>query len=446
MNTTAAEFWVGNGTGASGTVNQTGGSLTVGNWLAVGRGGGNGTFNLSNGAVAVNTTTGHFDVGAGGGSTGTFNQTGGSVTATGSTAYLGENGTAVYNMSGGTFTASSGTVFGVNSGASGTLTLQGATGATGALANGGGGEQFITGNITFGNAGTAANTINLNGGTLQTTGFTVGAGTGAKTINFNGGTLQAGAANATFLGGGGIIAVVQAGGAVLDTNGNAVTITTAFTSGAAADGGLTKSGGTGTLTLTAANTYVGPTTVNAGALVLTGSIGTAAAPAGMLTVSAAGTLGGTGTFNLGANNAALNGTVAPGAIPTAGTAGTLTIVTTGALTLASTASTQIDLLSGGTQDLITATGARLTLGGTLALNDTAGTGTFVLFGGLAAAPNGSFASVTGVPSGDAASFTYNPADGTYSVTIAAVPEPSTWTLGAFGLGLAAVWLRRRRVA
>jgi autotransporter-associated beta strand protein len=57
---------------------------------------------------------------------------------------------------------------------------------------------------------------------------------------------------------------IQAGGAIIDSNGNNITINTPLLDGG---GGLTKQG-TGNLTLAGANTYSGNTTVNAGSLVL----------------------------------------------------------------------------------------------------------------------------------------------------------------------------------
>ncbi len=60
--------------------------------------------------------------------------------------------------------------------------------------------------------------------------------------------------------------------ATLDTNGNSVTLATAFQTGTLGTAALTK-GGTGTLTLTAANTYTGNTRINNGRLILTGGDG-----------------------------------------------------------------------------------------------------------------------------------------------------------------------------
>jgi autotransporter-associated beta strand protein len=140
-------------------------------------------------------------------------------------------------------------------------------------------------------------TINLNGGTLATgrqfvrDGGTGGTqGTGTANFNFNGGTLQA-QANQTS--GNGwfetattgnfqvVTTTVQAGGAKIDTNGFTTNVNTVLahdgTLGGTPDGGLTKSG-TGTLSLGAANTFTGATTINGGTLALgaSGSISSSA--------------------------------------------------------------------------------------------------------------------------------------------------------------------------
>src|SRR5260370_36608206 len=96
--------------------------------------------------------------------------------------------------------------------------------------------------------------IYVNGGQTNNTG-------GGGFILFNGGTLQPTGNSTTFLqtltG-----AKVQAGGAVIDTNGFNVTIAQPLVHdvalGSTADGGLTKIG-VGTLTLTGGNPYTRPT-------------------------------------------------------------------------------------------------------------------------------------------------------------------------------------------
>lgn len=67
----------------------------------------------------------------------------------------------------------------------------------------------------------------------------------------------------------------------------------------------------GTTTLTAANSYTGPTNINAGTLNVTGSIGSIGTPSGTINVLAGATLdvGATGAINIGANNLTNAGTL-----------------------------------------------------------------------------------------------------------------------------------------
>ena len=84
--------------------------------------------------------------------------------------------------------------------------------------------------------------------------------------------LQASASSANFLSAL-TNAVVQAGGAIIDTNGNNVTVAQSLTHdpnlGAVVDGGLTKNGA-GLMTLAGINTYTGATTISAGTLQIGG--------------------------------------------------------------------------------------------------------------------------------------------------------------------------------
>jgi autotransporter-associated beta strand protein len=101
---------------------------------------------------------------------------------------------------------------------------------------------------------------------------------------------------------------VVLGATTLTVGGNnlSTTLTGVITDGTgSARGGSLVKAGTGTLTLSGANDYTGTTTVNAGALVVTGAIANSA-----VTVNAGGTLAGTGT--VGATTIMSGGTFAPG--------------------------------------------------------------------------------------------------------------------------------------
>jgi autotransporter-associated beta strand protein len=131
------------------------------------------------------------------------------------------------------------------------------------------------GNLDLNYAGGASSscTYNLNAGTLTVPQIIASSPNGIRNFNFNGGTLKAAGNNATFLASGVATAAnVRNGGAIVDDVGFNVTIAqpllhSTISGDSAIDGGLTKLG-TGTLTLTGANTYNGNTTVKAGTLEL----------------------------------------------------------------------------------------------------------------------------------------------------------------------------------
>ena len=143
-----------------------------------------------------------------------------------------------------------------------------------------------------GGAGQTANgTMNMNGGTLKitTTGTAIQgavgtAGGGTSTLNLSGGAKLVAGSNSSNWIHSLSTATIGAGGATIDTDGHDIGISQAF-SGA---GGLTKSG-TGTLTLSGANTYGGLTSVQDGALVVNLSL------SGNVSVAAGAAFGGSGT-------------------------------------------------------------------------------------------------------------------------------------------------------
>lgn len=173
-------------------------------------------------------------------------------------------GATTLTATGGTFTANSGALLTLGSvtGTATSFTVNGAgdtaiTGVigttTGALTKDGAGTLTLTGGNTYSGTTTiTAGTLNANSSAA------LGDHSATNTLIFNGGTLKAGGAitsEATRL-----VTLTSTG--IIDTNGNAVSIAGVI-SGA---GGLTKSGGIGTLTLSADNNYTGTTTISTGTL------------------------------------------------------------------------------------------------------------------------------------------------------------------------------------
>ncbi|MES2476399.1 MAG: autotransporter-associated beta strand repeat-containing protein [Verrucomicrobiota bacterium] len=262
------EIWVGDGGGSVGTLNFNAGQVNVTGWLAVGRTGGTGTFNMTGGTYTKNANpTNASIIGATG--PGTFNQTGGNFNIGSGPTWLGEVNSGVWNISGGNANIQ-GVQLGVNNGASGTINLQGNTGLTGALPNGGGTGVISAGVVTMGgpNGGTGTSLINLDGGTLAVNRLVGGGTLASRVVNFNGGTLRLRANDAPLAPSvSDVTTNVNVGGAKIDSGGFNGTIGTVLAhAGVGTDGGLTK-GGAGTLTLTQANTYNGPGLVTGGALV-----------------------------------------------------------------------------------------------------------------------------------------------------------------------------------
>lgn len=142
---------------------------------------------------------------------------------------------------------------------------------TSVTANGALDMFFTSGGSTVGNF-----SVNLNGGVLAVDNIQESSyGSQSGTFNFNGGLLRA---LGNDVGAGffpatpaQLTAVVNAGGAVIDDNGFNITVANVLKHGTGTpDGGLTKLGA-GSLTLTAANTYTGNTTISNGVLALSGS-------------------------------------------------------------------------------------------------------------------------------------------------------------------------------
>ncbi len=257
------ELWVGQG--GTGVYNLSGtAKVTVNNWIAIGRGGGTGTMNVSGNAIFTKPGPNSFIVGASG--PGVLNQSGGFVTNSSGDTWIGEAGAGTYNMSNG-------------------ISMHGYT--------------------QLGRNGGSSGTLNLVGGSFGAT--QVAPGGGSSAINFNGGTLVARANQANFMSGLGS-ATILAGGVVLDSAGFNITIGQTLTDGGLG-GGLTKNGA-GTAVLTGANNYTNLTAVNGGKLILS----TAHIGGGDLTVA--------NTAGAGVRSIALNSQTALNNVTLAPTTGT----------------------------------------------------------------------------------------------------------------------------
>ena len=232
--------------------------------------GGN-TLVINNGTLTVNNAAQAFGAGA----SGTVDQSGGMVTL-GSTTAFGSTWqiSPQYLISGGSLILTNGAnIRGMNN-----FTASGSAIVRVGAPTGVGNMQFgdstlnpvvtITNNaqVTFASspkisAATSGRTyLNLDGGVLTVPGF--GTSTGTNTVNFNGGLLAFSAGN-TIAANAVSTFNIRKGGAYLDTGASSVSINQPLLN--AGSGGLSKSG-SGTLTLGGANTYIGPTTISAGTL------------------------------------------------------------------------------------------------------------------------------------------------------------------------------------
>jgi autotransporter-associated beta strand protein len=230
---------------------------------------------VANPAGGVLNSSTQIAVGWGANSTGIVNQTGGVINS-GHQVPLGwgAGSTGTYNISGAT-SGPNATVLNASVASDQGIVLGWGNG-TGVFNQSGGVVNILHGTLQFGQASagvtTSTGTYNLSGGILNTPLIQKSFAGNTATFNFNGGTLSPTASAANFMQGLNA-ANVQAGGAVIDTNGSVITIAQPLLhSGAGTDGGLTltdsNAGATGNLTLNGANTYNGTTRVisSAGAL------------------------------------------------------------------------------------------------------------------------------------------------------------------------------------
>ncbi len=404
------DYTIGGGAAAARTlvVNQSVDGTFAGNFSNEGTGGRSLALNKQGGAkltlTGSNTLSGGVTVNNGSLAAGSLTAFGtGAVAVNGGTLELG--GFAVTNA----ITLAGGTLG--NSGAA--VTRAGDVALAAASSIGGTGDITLGGAITgaFGLTKVGTGTVTLNGANAAT-GITVTAG-----------TLKAGTATAL---GGGAVAV---NGGALDLNGftiaNDVTLS--------GTGSLTNSAGTGIA-------------VNNLALGTAGTVGTNGQ-----TLTVGGALTGSGTIN---GNVAVNGTLAIGNSP-----GLITV--NGDTTLSASTASLFEIAGIGARgtayDALTVTGT-LTLDGTIAVVTyggfdtttlTAGTTYDLLDWGTLNASGFNIASdldlsglaLAGGLEWDTTNFL---TDGTISVVVTAVPEPSTYGLMGAGALAAMAFVRRRR--
>jgi fibronectin-binding autotransporter adhesin len=355
------------------------------------------------------------------------------------------------------------------------------------IKTGSGGQLNLTGNISGGNANTkiflntsvggdntttyrfAGNntfvaTIEVwRGGVVVASANALGAPTNLIRFNSNNNTTTGDLRFETSASFANPIELVAGGGGPINTNANVVTLTGVLSGGYA--GGLNKLG-SGSLNLTANNTYTAGTTVNEGTLLVNNTSGSGTGT-GAVTVISAATLGGSGTVGTGAAAFNLNSgaNLAPG-----NSVGTITLNVTNAtlagnynfeLGTAGSSSTTNGgsspgvLVANTNHDFVTITGSANIEG--LTVNPISLTGSgfnntlpynwtiLAATGGLSGVPT------LGTPSGTqfgnlgGGVFTLTTDATSLNLVFTPVPEPTTVLLiGAIGVGF--LRLRRRLIA
>jgi fibronectin-binding autotransporter adhesin len=285
---------------------------------------GKGTINVYGGSF---TDTGGINLGYQGATPGTLNVSGGTVTTP--TIYVGANGTSFSVTDNGLLNVSGTGAVNVGSGG-----IQfGQTVSAPTIVNQSGGSVTIdptsVNGLDYKSVANSSQVYLLNGGTLTTNQIRVASGK-STAFNFSGGTLVT-TANLTTnptqtfpnsaVAYGNFSSAIGAGGATFNTSGNAPSWIVPLTQDPTSPGGGLTTFGGGSLTLTAANSYTGPTNVSQGTLFansrqgFTGSTLTnSSTGTGTVTIYTGGILGGNG--GTGAVVVSAGGTITAGATAT----------------------------------------------------------------------------------------------------------------------------------
>jgi len=234
-----------------------------------------------------------------------------------------------------------------------TTLLQTGTGTISSVIAGSSSLTIGSGQVSLTGVNTYTGGTTVTGGATLTVGADSGMGAASGGLTLNSGTLQPTAALTSAR-----QVTLGAGGGTFNTTSGNITLSTAV-SGA---GGLTKAG-TGMLTLSGANSYMGGTTVNAGTLRL--ATGASLPATGALTVNG-------GTLDFNGNNVTIGSLAGAGGTLSLG-ASTLTVAETGSTTFAGTLTGTGGVTKTGTGTLNltganTYTGPTSVSGGRLAVN------------------------------------------------------------------------------
>jgi T5SS/PEP-CTERM-associated repeat protein len=228
--------------------------------------GGTGTFTHSGGEISSLSVY----LGYNSADRGAYNLSGTGSLWTEASEYVGYSGAGSFTQSGGTNSISDNLFLGYNTGSTGAYTLSGGNVSLSTTSNQyvgyygtgtytqSGGTNASVGYLVLGQYAGSSGTFNLDGGTFAIS--SIGKGSGTATFNFGGGTLSTYYNFSTSL----PMTLTGTGG---NANLSCTTYPATLSGVLSGVGGLNKLG-TNTLTLSAANTFAGNTTVSGGTLIL----------------------------------------------------------------------------------------------------------------------------------------------------------------------------------